>query len=149
MKRSGRRCEWLAWALLMGISGCGQTEQRRDVVPVRGQVFWQSKPAAGALVVLCPDGAAAAAGWPEGYPRAVAGEDGSFRIGTYDQEDGAPEGQYKVTITWMMPSPKSERSDSEALTVDRLAGKYGDPAASAFSVTVAAPESELPRLDLK
>lgn len=149
MRHCGHRGGWLVGILLIAALGCSQSTQQRKVVPVRGQVFWQSKPAAGALVVLCPDGAAAAEEWPEGYPRGSAGEDGSFRMGTYDKEDGAPEGQYKVTITWETPAPNAERTDGEALTVDRLAGKYADPTASAFAVTIAAPETELPRLDLK
>jgi hypothetical protein len=130
------------------LAGCGGGEGERPTVPVVGQAFFQSQPASGAMVVLLPTEDASPETWPQGFPRAIVAEDGSFQVGTYKDNDGAPAGDYKVTVAWLVPAPNSSPEDSEPDLVDRLNGRYSDPERSAWLVKVEAPRAEVQRLEL-
>ena len=72
----------------LGIGACGGSrtdENRKPVHPVRGKVTWQGKPAKGAFVLYVPVNEPAEAVDPR--PRAEAGEDGSFTLSTYGEND--------------------------------------------------------------
>jgi hypothetical protein len=109
-------------------SSCGGG--RKPVFPVRGQVLdAKGKPAAGALVIfhpVQPD--------PKGPPKPVgrADEDGRFALTTYKEGDGAPAGEYVITVTW--PRPKKSPFEPEA--GDRLQGRYASPDRSNIRFTV-------------
>lgn len=77
--------------------GCGKSGS--GTVPVAGKVVVNGKPAAGAVVTFHPDGAAADA--PR--PTARTGDDGRFQLTTKAAGDGAPAGEYRVTVTWNAP----------------------------------------------
>jgi hypothetical protein len=80
------------------LSGCQKREARVPVVPVKGKVAaFKGEVPAGAYVALWRlDGQG-----PENVaPSATVGPDGSFAIGSYDTGDGAPPGDYAVTVTW-------------------------------------------------
>jgi hypothetical protein len=134
--------------MLAVLSGCGGASGERPTVPVSGQAFFQSQPAAGAMVVLLPADDPSPELWPQGFPRAIVAEDGSFQVGTYKDTDGAPAGEYRVTVTWLVPAPNSSPEDSEPDLVDRLGGRYADPERSAWVVKVEKPKAEVPRLEL-
>jgi hypothetical protein len=84
-------------ALALLTTGCG--ESRQPVYPVAGKVSYQGLPPVGAQVVLHRQG-----GSPAGAPPLVASgvvkDDGTFQIGSYDANDGAPPGEYVATIAW-------------------------------------------------
>src|SRR5262249_49594211 len=83
----------LASTLSLSCSGDG----RRPVFPVHGQVLFEGKPAPGALVIFHP------VNDPDPRaPRPIApvGKDGGFKPTTYATADGAPAGEYNVTVTW-------------------------------------------------
>lgn len=89
---------------LLAAAGCG-SENQRPVHQLQGQAFVDGKPAAHALVVfhsLDP----AATDFPR--PHAQVQPDGSFNLGTYQPRDGAPEGDYAVTIEWWLSSGKTD-----------------------------------------
>jgi len=79
------------------LSGCGsEVSPRTPVVPVEGEVRVEGKLPHGALVVFHPvikDEKTPA-------PRALVDQDGKFKLSTYDAQDGAPVGEYQVTVTW-------------------------------------------------
>jgi|SRR5215831_15610996 len=103
------------------LPACGKGS-RRAVYPVHGYVFdANNKPASGALVVFHPlEGDAG----DRDKPRAFVAEDGSFALTTYEKEDGAPEGEYVVTIEWR---PKSANPfDANKQKPDQLKGRYSD-----------------------
>jgi hypothetical protein len=102
------------------VLSCGGA-RRKPVYPVRGQVFaGKDQPAAGALIVFHP-----VAEDDPNKPRALVEEDGSFSLTTYDKGDGAPEGEYVVTIEWRPPSanPFAAKKNEP----DKLKGRYVDP----------------------
>jgi hypothetical protein len=129
--------------------GCGAKPRELPVVPVSGQLFFQSQPAAGALVVLHPLESTDSSLWPMGYPRGTVSADGSFQISTYRDGDGAPEGKYRVCALWTQRLDGAETGDPEDESPDLFQERYIDPARSTLDATVAGPSTELPRIDLK
>ena len=123
------------------IMGCGGGDDREPVYPVHGQVLYQGRPAEGALVAFHPiDGPDAGALKPHGRVEA----DGSFRLGTYEADDGAPAGEYAGTVDWPddTPGPPGPRPD-------RLRGRYSDPQASPFQVQIREGTNELEPFQLR
>src|SRR5438128_100993 len=97
----GTRCSPCARLGLFGcfaafiLCGCGSGT---PLYPVRGEVFFKGKPAAGALVVFHPvedkDGKVT-------RPRGTVEADGSFTLSSHAKGDGAAVGEYVVTINWL------------------------------------------------
>jgi len=72
-------------------------------------------------------------------PHGVVRDDGTFQLTSYTTGDGAPEGEYSVTIVWNA-APKSPLEDVGA---DRLNGKYVDPKSPFCKVRLNGPSVEL------
>jgi hypothetical protein len=109
-------------------------------------VNYQGKPLPGAFVLLRkeqPD--------PDvPSPNAITGEDGSFVLTTYENKDGAPAGDYVVTIsTAPRPVEKKVSLKKAEPYVDLLKGKYADPKTSGLKVTIKGSSNTLEPFDLK
>ena len=78
-------------------------------------------------------------------PTATSGADGAFELGTYGAADGAPEGDYVLTAAWR----QSADSGSDAPEIDRLGGRYIDPARSKLKVKIDAGPTELQPFELQ
>lgn len=75
-------------------SGCGPG--RIKVYPTEGQVLIDGKPAANVFVLFSPvDGKEGAA-----RPSATTDLEGKFRLTTFEAYDGAPAGEYVVTVLY-------------------------------------------------
>ena len=113
--------------LVVSLASCGQSATRKPTFAVSGKVLDGSKPLAHATVVFHPlDGADAAT--PK--PRGKTDETGTFRLTTYDADDGAPAGQYRVTVEqWATVNP-------EQGPVNRVSAKFANPAGSGFTADV-------------
>jgi len=122
--------------LAVGCSSDAPKLNEKPVHKVRGQVLVNDKPAAGAFVLFIPVNEAAGSTDPR--PRATADDNGHFVISTYGDGDGAPAGEYRVTVTW------PDGNDVE----DRLNGRYS-PANSKLKATVKDGPNELPVYKLK
>lgn len=157
---SARVFEWLAKLCMalawFGLAGCGSPQamrERRAVVPVTGRLMFQGRPAAGALVVLHPTDAGFERGdWTAGFPRGRVAEDGSFRLTTYEQDDGAPRGKYVLVVSWnrsWIPDARAVESVSEDRGgEDWLAGRFADPQVSQLSCVVEGTRADLGRIEL-
>lgn len=147
-----RRIHVLMWFLLspgIVLPACGTARKQLPVVPVAGDLFFQGKPAVGAMIVLHPTaGSAPASEWTAGYPRAIVAPDGSFRVCTYGIDDGAPEGEYLVLVQWQQSTPEAESEDDEVAFTDRLQRRYADPNKSKLRATILGPLTQLPRFDI-
>jgi hypothetical protein len=134
-----RACGILVAVLLAG-AGCAKST-KVATHPVRGQVYYDGKPAAGVEVFLFP---VAAPGVPDipANPHGETGPDGRFALGTYAEADGAAEGSYQVVLYW----PESTGDDEERHP-DRLLGWY-TVARSKLTATVPAGGVELPPIKL-
>jgi hypothetical protein len=132
-------------ALLAG--GCGRSPERVPLHPVAGIVTVKGAPADGAKVILFPvDESMNAAGMP--IPTGVAGPDGRFKLTSYEPDDGAPAGEYRVGVIWNEIVTPSD-DPAQVVTRDRLKGRYADPKTSGLKATVEAGATELPPLSLQ
>ena len=114
-----------AAVLVLAVAGCGGS--RKPVVSVRGQVMFRGKPANGALVVFNPVGQTD----PKAVrPQGLVGSDGTFEVGTYGEKDGAPKGEYAVTVVWLIENPRTKKEWSPLPT------RYMAPDQSGLRVTI-------------
>lgn len=79
-------------------------------------------------------------------PKAQSSEGGKFEVWTYAQGDGAPAGNYKVTV--VRNAVVVSQNTIVAKTND-LPGKYSTVDTSDIVVAIAAGQNELPPIDLK
>ena len=135
---------WIS--LLLVISSCSSDKPGAPLVPTQGRVYYQGRPAAGATVILHPINEQG--DWKKGYPSGSVAPDGSVKIQTAGKWDGAPAGEYSVVVVWTLAATEDERTSEEGI-VDKLAGKYTDPANSPWKIKVEGTGCDLPRIDLQ
>ena len=125
------------------ISGCGEPSNRLPVYPVQGVVQWNGKPLGNAMVTLHPvdksDSRATTA-------RATTDANGKFVVSTYDAHDGAPEGEYKVTVERYQL--KGSGSNLEP-GPNMLPAKYSQPTTTGASLRVARGNNQQQVIDLR
>jgi hypothetical protein len=97
---------------------------------VSGTVLVKGRPAAGVKVKFHPQ---FDMGSVKFAPSGETGKDGRFTLSTAAPSDGAPPGDYVVTFELLRGGADKAGRDIE---VDVWKGKYNDPAASTFKVTV-------------
>lgn len=122
----------LLFALIAVMSGCGGGVRVPECVPVQGWVSYRGKPIAGVRVSYHPQ---FNIGRVEFIPSGDTGPTGEFTLSTGAAGNGAPAGEYVVTFE--KPRIVSDRQNSGIeLEVDEWQGRFADPAASAWKVTV-------------
>ena len=80
-------------------------------------------------------------------PHATVQSDGSFHLTTFATRDGAPVGDFALTVTWPGPRIKGQGEDEPG--PDRLQHRYANPKKPAASVHVGTETTELATIDLK
>jgi hypothetical protein len=141
---------FVSLSLSIGILGCGsgrETDEERlkrlvpsavPTTPVKGKVTVNGEPVEGLWVRLLP-----ASGETPTFPsQAQTNSNGEFEIGTYKVGDGAPKGEYNITIEWLVYYQKTWNGP------DGLGEKYNDPKTSKFTVTVDNKPVVLPPMEL-
>lgn len=119
---------------LFALVGCGS--KGPTLYPVKGKVVGaDGKPLEHATVVFHP---VAATDPNLSKPRAKVAADGSFSLSTVGTDDGAPPGEYKVTVEQWLAGPRSD--DPPA---NRLPTKYASPDQSGLTATVGSGPTEL------
>lgn len=93
-------------SLLAGCGGGASNDDQVPVFPVTGTVTMNGSALAGATVAFAPQ---------SGQPTAVATTDdnGNFSLRTYDADDGAAEGKYKVVISKAEVAAETSNADAE------------------------------------
>src|SRR5262245_23797280 len=89
-------------AMLLGLlsapvlTGCGKAKEPWETAyPAKGVLTYKGKPVANAEIAFFPQGTS----MPDSVrPRAKTNDEGAFVVWTYQPGDGAPAGNYKVTI---------------------------------------------------
>jgi hypothetical protein len=131
----------VAALLATASAGCGKGQGGRlAVYPAEGQVLWKGKPLAGAQVVFYPKGPADER---PVAPRAQTDSNGHFQLGTYERADGAPEGDYAVTVIYYAMRPQDGGAGPNALPK-----KYASAKTTDLQVKIAKDTSALPALVL-
>jgi hypothetical protein len=125
----------LVWAIPLVVAplvsvGCSRSDGPATY-PVAGTVRVNGKPAASALVAFHPlDGSVR----PTGRVR----DDGTFALTTREGADGAPTGEYRVTVVWTRAvAGKKAVSDGDDVPVRSLLPSiYAKPEATPLKATV-------------
>lgn len=126
--------------LLLSAIGCGGEDWQADTYPARGSISINGEPPEGAVVELHATGEQ-----PDlrhSRPWGVVDQQGEFTLSTYRTGDGAPPGEYRVTVRW--PPDVSQPS-----LADRLNGRYNDPQSSEFLVTIDEGDNELAKIEIE
>lgn len=117
--------------------------ESRPTFPVEGTVLVQGHPREGVQVFLHPLDPS-----QRGKPRGVTDAEGRFRLRTYHDGDGAPAGQYTVTVYWPAPY-KPNVPVEDQMPPDRLKGRYMNPQDSSLRAIVTAGPTTLPPFEIK
>jgi hypothetical protein len=135
---------WLGVTLALlstTLCSCRKSYQEVSVYPTSGKVTVKTVPAVGAYVTFHPEGDV---GMTKGNkPFARADKDGAFQVTTYETHDGAPQGDYRVTVYW------PENPDARGPSPDRLKGKYANPATTPLKATIDPKKVDLPAFELQ
>lgn len=132
--------------LLIAINcGCEKRIKRLPVYQVSGKIMVNGEPAEHAQISLQPI-KTPAKGERVIIPNAVALADGTFNVGTYTSSDGAPAGEYSITVTW--PTVTVEGGE-EIFGPDRLKGLYRLPDNPLPKFTVQERDNEIPTIDIR
>jgi len=136
----------ILWLFLIGLAGCGSSTDANQlpVFPVKGQLAIRGKPATGAFVVLHPMAALDSKVIP---PRGQVRDDGTFSLTTYKSDDGAPVGEYKVTVEYRELVKQTNGDISRGPNL--VPKQYGNPKTSPLTVRIAEGENALPPIVLK
>lgn len=120
---------------------------RQPTHPVRGQVTLDGKPVANATIVFKPVDASKFK-WRE-QPQAKSDAEGRFTVFTYESNDGAPAGDYRVGIA-ILAAAEDEGSDQvrRDTSAPKIPPRYGDAATSGLTAKVEAKPTELPPFEL-
>ena len=122
------------------LASCSKSDDRKPTFAASGRVLLpDGKPAEHALVVLHPVGDESSLT----KPRGKVGADGTYKLTTYDTDDGAPAGEYRVTVERMLAGKGDEPP------ANRLNPKYAKPQTSNLTATVGTGPTELKLIELK
>jgi hypothetical protein len=129
--------------LLVFGSGCGKSSKPWEkVYAVSGKVKYAGYPLGGALLTFFPRDKSVPV---TVRPTATTEIDGSFELGTYSVDDGAPAGDYDVAVTWR---PLINSGESVTPGPNQLPVRYSVPESSQLTVKIDANESTIPALEL-
>ncbi|HPZ83351.1 MAG TPA: hypothetical protein PL064_07945, partial [Thermogutta sp.] len=129
--------------LFFALPGCGGKRSvpgRPKTVPVKVTVLYRGAPVAEANVQFLPEGSGNAA-------TGVTDANGIARLTTFDQNDGAVHGKYRVTIRKSIQVGGSNPADPDAPPVpatyrEELPAKYAAPETSGLTAEVSESQKE-------
>jgi len=144
-KRHRSRC-LICLPLVAALAGCAssQNADRLPVFPATGKLIYDGRPLAGAYIVLHPKGTADGRAAPR--PHAQAAADGSFALTSYESNDGAPAGDYTLTVE--LRSLVNHGGDVTA-GPNTLPAKYGRAETSPVIVQIAEQTNDLPEIQIR
>lgn len=132
----------------MIVCGCS-TSDRLETHPVTGKVFRDGQPAIGAIVLFHRSDVPKKTSAFLALPKGVVTEEGTYFLTSYEHRDGAPEGNYRVTITWPQELSDSYDPEEQEMAPDRLNGRYDNPSESTIEREVTANNNELLPIELE
>lgn len=137
---------WAALVAVTSFAGCQRSEhQPLAVYPVRGELFVDGKPAENAAIAFHPVNRTE---WASATSRGVVDRDGRFSLTTYAANDGAPEGEYVVTVYWP-DRPLNPAGEGDDLPADKLGRRFANASQSKLRARLGHQPATLARVDLK
>lgn len=132
---------WQSIAVIVAcLTGCSsQPDWQADAYPTSGTVRINGETAINAFVMFHSLGGDVDVRKSE--PWGIVGADGVYHVSTYGDQDGAPLGEYAVTVTW----PKNMR---DPYSSDRMSNKFASKEKAPLVVTIAPGRNELPPIEL-
>ena len=112
------------------------------VYPVRGEVRVDGRAPAHALIGFHPVGDA---GPDAPHPVGVVDEQGRFTLTTYKAGDGAPPGDYRVTVAWFLASG---RPGDDGPPLNYLPDRFGRVDTTPLHAVVGKSPNDLPAFEL-
>ncbi len=116
------------------------------VFPVAGQLTMDGQPMPDAQIFFFPVESV-----PKGAskirPHATTDEEGNFRVATYGVEDGAPVGEYRVTVSWKGENSTTTGGDTDDRP-EKVPARYRNPQTTRLKATVTEGQNTLPAWDL-
>lgn len=135
----------LVGAMLLVAAGCGSADSRPAVYQTTGKISFKGAAPVGAVVALHPKDQAAVG--RSVVPSGLVKPDGSFDLTSFAPSDGAPPGDYVLTVEWHKTSSGSE--ENRVLGPNLLPVQYSKPQTSPVVVTIAAQPNELKTIVIK
>jgi hypothetical protein len=138
---------YVAWAALLFalplVTACS-SEHRFPVHPVSGKISYKGEAPVGAQIVLHPQGGSLPS---DVSATGTVKSGGNFKIGVYEESDGAPAGDYVATIQWFKVVPQAEGGGGAA-GPNVIPAKYARPDTSPLKFTVKSGANEIPAIDI-
>lgn len=123
----------LALGLALAVAGCGGSDHLK-VAPAEGKVLYRGEPLKFGAVLFQPSAGPPATGQIQ--------PDGTFRLSTYGQNDGAVIGKHQVAITCMdnqaPDAPPPDPNKEPGLGKPLIPQKYLSPQSSGLTAEVKA-----------
>ena len=133
------------WILIVcASSGCSSDKNAPVCHPVHGTVTSKGKPLPEARVVLHSLGGSVAGNQK---PTAITKSDGTFDLTTYHAGDGAPVGEYAITVDLRALQTGGEEPVRSG--PNTLPAKYAKSDSSGVKYTVVEGENQIPTIDIK
>lgn len=135
------------WSIIFLFLFTGCTHETGTVCfPVKGRILYDRKPLADAMVLFHPlDPDPEAVGLPK--PLGYTDQDGEFELTTLKSRDGAPPGEYAITVELRELTQNGDEMvrDGKNLLPDR----YRNPGTSKLRYEVVAGDNDVPTLELQ
>jgi hypothetical protein len=129
------------------LAGCDEIKHPKTY-QVQGELFVKGQPADGARLILQPEVVSDLKLWPTGFPTAVVQPDGKFEFSCFAENDGAPEGNYKLIARWDEGNGAQDEHANTPPPKNRIHEMYFDPARSPWSVKVEPKPNQLTRFEV-
>ena len=124
-------------AILLFSLGCARNDWHAQLVPAAGSIRINGEVPVYLVVKLHPvDGQVDSR---ESCPWGIVDDAGRYILSTYKRGDGAPPGEYRVTLVWPV---------EPGALVDRLKDAYQTPDKAVTTVLVTPDSSEIPMIQL-
>jgi hypothetical protein len=143
MTRPTRRASSTLFLLTLAVavhSGCSRKESwQATTYPAWGTVTINGQPPKNAIITLHPKGEPVDI--RHSKPYAMIDSNGRYKLQTYKLADGAPAGDYAMTLHWLVDRTKP--------SPDRLGGIYHNPDNPLMELTIVKGKNQLPPIDLQ
>lgn len=136
---------WILWATvpLLFLSGCIGKTKEVETAPVSGKVTLEGEPLPWGIVTFTPKRGRSASG--------LIQDNGSYRLSTYGEADGAAIGEHDVTVICTNQKPDAPIDPLAPVPLPKwlIPRRYAQPSLSGLSFRVEANVDNIANFDLE